>query len=140
MKLIFSVWFAAFFIQASAQEFSVSAGKKSLVVFADDDNTNKALEIKSETIGDSLLTIFVNNDEIGEDWKRNFSICDSSGNILQDFLQAQDGSYYIKMSGLKTVWNPDSKYFIYTIALPKDPQKAMLVKVARILVCKIKIR
>ena len=52
----------------------------------------------------------------------------------------EDGSYCIKQSELKILLQPNEEYSIYTTALPKDPQKAMLVRVARTLVCKIKIQ
>ena len=87
----------------------------------------------------NFLTIKVEKDEIEKDWKRSFSIYDSTENAIKDFVLMKDGSYCIKLSEIKTLLKPNQEYFIYTIAIPKDPKKAMLVKVARTIVCKIKI-
>ena len=142
MKLILPVLFAAFFFEASAQnmQFTVAAGDKSLVAAAEEDNANKLFEIDSKTIGVDLLTISVEDEEIEKDWKRSFIVYDSSDKAITEFPEMHNGTYSIKVSGLKEMLSPDEKYFIYTTAMPEDPQKAMLVKVARILVCVIKIR
>lgn len=127
-------------ISAQSMQFTLTAGKKSLIISAGDNNTNKALEIESKAISNDLLTISVSNEEIAKDWKRSFIVYDSSDKAITAFAEMKSGSYCIKISGLKTILNPDEEYFIYTTALPEDPQKAMLVRVARILVCTIKIR
>ena len=121
-------------------QFTVAAGDKSLVVAAEEDNADKLFEIDSKTIGVDLLTISVEDEEIEKDWKRSFIVYDSSDKAITEFPEMHNGTYSIKISGLNILLSPDEKYFIYTTALPEDPQKAMLVKVARILVCVIKIR
>lgn len=137
-----AILFAGFIIPVSAQsmQFTITVNNKSLVTSAADNNTNNVFETDSKMVGDDVLTISVSNEEIAKDWKRSFAIYDSSDEAITSLTEMKNGSYSIKISGLKKMLSPDKDYFIYTTALPEDPQKAMLVKVARILVCTIKIR
>ena len=120
--------------------FTVSANNKTLTVSPDDENTDTVFEIEKTQYGNSsLLTIRVANEEIDKDWKRSFSIYDKDDNAIKDFTLMKDGSYCIKMNELVTQLHQQQEYFIYTTALPKDPKKAMLVKIARRPVCRIRI-
>ena len=120
-------------------QINVSANNKSITVSADDKNTDKLFVIEGSTAGNDFLTIRIINEEAAKDWKRSFSIYDSTRNAIKDFVLMKDGSYCTRISELKTGVVPQQDYYIYTMAIPKDPNKAMLVKVAPKLVCKIKI-
>ncbi|MEO8712711.1 MAG: hypothetical protein ABI405_11335 [Parafilimonas sp.] len=142
MKFILSVLLVIPFASLIAQdmEITVCANNNSLTVSPDDDNSDKLFVINTSSSADNnFLTIKVADEEIDKDWKRNFFIYDSADNAIKDFVFMKDESYCIKISDLYKLIQPQKDYFIYTTALPKDPHKAMLVKVARQLVCKIKI-
>jgi hypothetical protein len=141
MKYILAVLMILPVVHAFSQEMqiNVSANNKSISVSPDDKNTDKLFVIENAPAGNDFLTIRITNDETEKDWKRSFSIYDSTGNAIKDFVFMKDGSYCTRISELKKALQPQQDYFIYTMAIPKDPNKAMLVKVARKLVCKIKI-
>ena len=142
MKLILSVLLSipAFCIFSQDLQFTVSANNKTFTMSPDNDNANNLLLISSiEPDGNNFLTIHVVNEEIDKDWKRSFSVYDSTGNAIKDLTLMKDGSYCIKLNELKILLHPQQDYAVYTTAIPKDPKKAMLVKVARTFICKIRI-
>ena len=106
----------------------------------DDDNSSRILSINaSQFSNNDVLKIRVENDLLARDWDRRFFIYDSTGNPVKDFVKLNDGSDCIKFSDLKQLLYPRKEYYIYTTAVPTDTQKAMMVKMGRTLVCKIKI-
>ncbi len=119
-------------------QFKLSSGTESITVSPKEDNQEE-LFVYNAT-GGNALTIIVIKDDIDTDWKRNFTIYDKADSALQDFTLMKIGNYCIKSSTLASKLNAGEVYHIYTTALPKDPEKAMLVKIRRILVCKIKTR
>ena len=142
MKFILLVLLVFPFATLVAQnmEITVSADNKSITVSPDDDNSDKLFTINtSSSAGNNFLTIKVADEEIDKDWKRSFFIYDNTGNAVKDFVLMPDDSYCIKIIDLSKLLQPQKDYFISTTAISKDPQKAMLVKVARQLVCEIKI-
>ncbi len=135
---MFALPFSAVFSQE--MQVTISAGNNSIIVFPDNEDSTKLLVIDAlQSSANKAFTIHVTNDNRDKDWKRSFAIYDSADNVLHDFVLMKDGNYCIKLSQLATL-HTEEEYFIYTVAIPKDPQKAMLVKVARTLVCKFKIR
>ena len=74
-----------------------------------------------------------------KDWKRSFFIDDDGGADLFTAVAMQQDEYCIKISELEKKLKVYKTYFLYTVALPKDPKKAKLVRVARRLVCTIKL-
>ena len=143
MKCMLIALIAISFTTVFSQEMqiTISANNDSITVSPDNNNKNKLLTISnSPSAGNNFLIINVVNEETDKDWKRNFFIYDSADNAVKNFVLMNDGSYCIKLSTLFTILQPQHDYFIYTTAIPKDPNKAMLVKVARRLICKIKIR
>ncbi len=122
---------------AQDMQFKVSAGDESITVSPEDDNEDKLLVVAPTN--ENALIISILNDDLDKDWKRSFSIYDSADNVIGDFTFMKNGSYCIKYSELRPKLNTTWEYYVCTTAIPKDPAKAMLVKIGRILVCKIKI-
>ncbi len=139
MKFLLVTLMAFSFAPVFAQDmqFKVSAGDESITVSPDLDNEDKILVVAPANKNAVIINIL--NDEIDKDWKRSFSIYDSADNVIGEFTFMKNGSYCIKYSELKPKLITTQEYYIYTTAIPKDPAKAMLVKIGRILVCKIKI-
>lgn len=144
MKFFITAFITVFTSAAFSQnlQFTVSAFDKTITVSPDEENTDNVFTFKVDQLNqpNSLITIHILHEETDKDWKRNFSIYDSTDNAIQDFVFMKDGSYCIKLQNIASKLKVNNNYFIYTIALPKDPQKAMLVKIGRRLVCEIKIR
>lgn len=140
MKYILITLLSFIYTAAFSQEvkLTISANNTSLNISLDSNNENKLFVINVASISNNdFLTI--NVDASGKEWKRSFFIYDSLNTAIKDFVLMKDESYCIKLYDLKKQLIPNKEYFIYMAAFPKDPQKAMMVKVAKQLVCKIKI-
>lgn len=138
--LIALITFIAIISKAQDKTVTVSSqGTKISVVIGDEENDTK---IFSLNIADakSFLSVCIDNKKGDKDWKRNFAIYDSTGNSVKDFTPMKSGSFCIKISDLKPLLQPIQTYYIYTTAVPVDPQKAMLVKMGRQIICALKIR
>jgi hypothetical protein len=119
---------------------TVSAQNKSITASVEDRNDNKLLLIDTSRLSKKdFLTITIADKETDKDWKRDFAVYDSAGNALKDFILMKDETYCIKLTELIALMQSQHDYFIYTVATPKDPKKAMLIRPARKLVCKIRI-
>jgi hypothetical protein len=128
---------------ASTQELSiiVTAGNEHIKISLDDDNSNKILNLRASVTPakQEYLTVSVSNEEIEKDWERNFIVYDEEDNEISRLVAMKENTYCVTLSKLLPLLKPGAAYSLYTTALPKDPQKAMEIKVARQLVCKIKI-
>lgn len=131
------------FFYASSQdaEVTVSAKNKSITASPGNKNDDKLLLIDTPRLSkNDFLTIIINDKSADKDWKHDFAVYDSADNAVKDFIFMKNGSYCVKLTELVLLMQAQRDYFIYTIALPKDPKKAMLVKPVKKLVCKIRIR
>jgi hypothetical protein len=127
----------------STQELSiiVTAGNENLKISLDDDNNNKVLNLQTSVTPAKLeyLTVSVSNEEIEKGWERNFIVYDEEDNEISRLAEMKENRYRVTLAKLLPHLKPGAAYSLYTTALPKDPQKAMGIKVSRQLVCKIKI-
>ncbi|HEY2727418.1 MAG TPA: hypothetical protein VGI61_09620 [Parafilimonas sp.] len=142
MKYILIAFFAVIATKTFSQatKITISANNTTLHISLDSENENNLFLIHSNQFGDKdFLTIKVDSEAADKEWKRNFFIYDSANNAIKDFVLMNDKTYCLKLNELKKILVREKEYFIYTSVIPKDPQKAMLIKVAKQLVCKIKI-
>jgi hypothetical protein len=121
-------------------KLTISAANNSLVVMPEENNDSVFVINTTAVLTKNFLTIQVDSDVIPTDWKRTFSIYNKADSAIKDFVLMKNGSYCIKLSEIKTLLQPEQEYLLYTIALPKDPNKSITMKFARTLVCKIKIQ
>jgi hypothetical protein len=142
MKFILTVLLLGSFTFSFSQgmQITVSAGKESVTVTLDNDNENKILNIKPlvPAAKEAFLTATIANEEMDDGWKRNFIIYDAEDNEMSRLIDMKQNTYCVSLKNLLPLLKKDKEYFLYTSVLPTDPQKAMEVKVARQLVCKIK--
>jgi protease II len=121
-------------------KITITDNKEILHISLDSNNENNLFLIHAAQFSNNdFLIIKVDSDSAYKDWKRSFFIYDSANTAIKDFVLMKDETYCLKLNELKKLLVIEEPYFIYTTAIPKDPQKAMLVKVAKQLVCKIKI-
>lgn len=144
MRVILSILMLVPFIVSYSQEMklTVSARNQSIKISLDDDNNNKVLIIKSaaQNSKQDYLTVKISNEETEQDWNRTFTLYNSDDSEIAVLKpMAKDEYEYctnlIKLPKLQK----DKDYLLYTVALPKDPKKAMLVRPARRLVCKVRV-
>ena len=142
MKFIFSTLLFALSMSAFTQEMTIiiSAGSKTAKISLENDNKDEILLLSTAdfTAKEGYLSAKVVNEEITADWKRSFVIYDAQDSEVNKLADVKKDTYCTSLKTLQTLLQPGTEYSIYTIALPKDPQKAMEVKIARQLVCKIK--
>lgn len=123
-------------------QYTVTVQKQTIAVNVEDDVTDKILHIDlTQPLSKGEELIVTNNlwkDET--DWKRSFIIFDKTDNQVASLTETpKDGIYCLPSKEIKKNLQSGKKYTLYTIATPKDPQQAMLVKVRRQLICTIEI-
>jgi len=143
MKLILSALLVLSTVSVFAQDMSITVTTegKSLRVVLDDDNGSQVLTLGAADLNEAenYLTAEVSNEEINKDWKRSFIIYDEEDIETGRLPDVKENTYRISLRNLKPLLQPGKEYALFTIISPKDPQKAMEVKIARQLVCKIKV-
>ena len=119
---------------------TVSAQGKSFSASPDDDNNDKVLVLqRSKASAATHLVAKVNNEEITAGWERTFVVYDSEDNEMMSLDSMKENCYGVSLQALLQVLQQAKQYALYTIILPEDPQKAMEVRIARQLVCKIEV-
>jgi len=129
----------AAFVFTQEMSITIAARNESITVSPDDENEDKILSLRTSipAAKEDYLTVKVANDEIEKDWTRNFIIYDEEDNEISKLAERKENTYCVALEKLLPLLKPRKEYALYTSALPKDPQKAMEVKISRQLVCKI---
>jgi hypothetical protein len=138
--LIVLLFFSAANIYSQDMRINLSSKNERLSISLDENNINRTFIVKKSNIANELLTVTVANEVINEDWKRTFTIHNSNDSAIAAFKYMGGNSYCISLKDLREELQAGNQYYLYTIALPTDPKKRMLVKVARNLVCKIIVK
>jgi hypothetical protein len=130
-------------INAQKRIVQVSVQGKTIEVNLDDENPTNTLAINTAlpSTRTGKLKIVNKNWQTEKEWKRTFSIYSNTDVVIATVKPCKSGSIY-ELS-LKTFVSKIVKgetYSLYTIAIPKDPKKAALVRVRRVLVCTITIK
>ncbi len=135
--------FASASLKAQDPSFDISVQGQHLVSTLEEDNEEKSITVTLKdtyTSEDQLLIVNTNWQEEKE-WRRTFSLRDANGSDITDIPAInKDGSFCISLKKIAPLLQKGSVYRLYTVALPRDPQKAMLVKVAPRLVCTVKVK
>ena len=119
---------------------TVSAETKSVNASPGDDNNDKVLVLqRSKASAATHFVAKVNNEEITGGWKRTFVVYDSEDNEMMSLDSMKENCYGVSLEALLQVLQQAKQYALYTMILPEDPQKAMEVRIARQLVCKIEV-
>ena len=140
MKFIFSVLMLVPFLFCHSQDMGInlSAKGEKLSVLLDDNNSNRTFIIKKTNIAaNNYFTAVVINEVIDTSWKRSFTIHNSGDSEIASLKYVGTNNYCISLNELIPKLQTGNQYYLYTIALPKNPKKQMLIKVVRRMVCKI---
>jgi hypothetical protein len=138
--LVVLLVFSAANIYSQDMRINLSSKNERLNIRLDENNINKTFEIKKTNSPNELLQAVVSNEVIGEDWQRMFTIHNTSDSEIAALKYMGGSIYTISLKNLRETLQKGNVYYLYTIAMPSDPKKRMLVKVARNLVCKIIIK
>ncbi|MBS1747146.1 MAG: hypothetical protein JST21_13330 [Bacteroidetes bacterium] len=142
MKCVFSFLLLFLGMSTFAQQEKLLLMIRDQAVFINPDRDNMknvfAINPSNYSDNDSLI-IRIKTDSLIYGWNRSFFIYDSNGVSVLDFIQLDNKAYKIYFDELKKLLVPQQTYYIYSSAIPSNPQQAMLVKPGKKLVCAIKI-
>ena len=124
-----------------SMKINITTPGDSINLSGDSDNNNTLFNIKPA--GNSTmayLIINISNDNKGKNWGRRFYINDESNNpVINELKQMKENEYCITIKEITAKLKKNKTYRLYTIILPWDKTKAMMVKIAPLLVCKLKV-
>lgn len=130
-------------ISAQNMKIAVSAASKKITVLLDDDNSDKTLMLDAAKLRGNKNDLMVCslNWKTDADMNRKFMLYTEDDNAVADLDTTQKkGIYTLPLSAIINDAKPGATLDLYTIAIPKNPAKAAVVKVRRVLVCKIKLQ
>lgn len=85
-----------------------------------------------------VITISYVQPTPNKNWKRTFYINDEADQLVHSVeLKTQIGKVSFSALPIKQMANAKKPVFIYTTSIPKNPEKAAVVRVRRILLCRI---
>ena len=120
---------------------SLSAKGERMTVSLDDNNIGRTFNLKkANTTANDYFTATVFDEQIDTSWLRSFTIHNSADSVIASLKKTNNNTYSISLKELIPGLQTGSQYYLYTIALPLDPKKQMLVKVVRRIVCKIALK
>ncbi len=143
MKFILSALMFLPVVVCCSQDMSIdlSAKGENLSISLDVNNSNRIFSLKKANFNSTdYFKAIVLNEEIDTSWQRSFTIHNAADSEISVLKHTNDDSYSISLSELISKLQTGNQYYLYTIVLPKDIKKRMLVKVVRRMVCKIVIK
>ena len=143
MKFILSALMFLPVLVCSSQDMRIdlSAKSENLTISLDVNNSNRTFSLKKTNINSTdYFKAIVLNEEIDTSWQRSFTIHNAADSEIAALKHTSDDSYSISLSELIPKLQTGNQYYLYTIALPKDIKKRMLVRVVRRMVCKIIVK
>ena len=143
-KNSFLVLFAvAINICATAQlpKLKVVYGKQNKTLNLDDEDYKAPVYYMTKKVlnSKSTLTIILENVNIDKDKIRSYILTDDNSTMEIYKTDKSVSKTTIFLNSIKSKFEKGKRYKLFTYAIPKDPKKAALVKVRRILVCEIEI-
>jgi tRNA U34 2-thiouridine synthase MnmA/TrmU len=129
-------------VEAQKGGLQVSAQGKTIYVNLKDEDTGKLLSVNSKlkSAATGKLTIVNSEWSKEKDWKRTFEIYDDTDqSILKVLPNKTSGKYKVSLKNIVSKLKKGETYSLYTMAIPKDPKKAAVVRVRRVFVCRISI-
>lgn len=128
-------------LQSFSQDRMVNVAvlNDSLKILLEENNSEKIIHMNTTNVSSSdkfLISTLFWQDE--KEWNRTFKICnDGDAEIFDIPAKGNKGIFCAKLNDIVPLLQKGNTYYLWTAALPKDPKMAMVVKVPRMLVCKI---
>ncbi len=121
-------------------DYVVTYKQQQLNVHAEADNTAKSIQINLNDVNENDECIVENiHWENEQDMNRKFILYDNTDAEIFTLSETKPGTFALPGNEIKLL-NSGTDYYLYTMAIPKDPNIASTVRVRRILVCIIKIK
>lgn len=139
--LIHLFFITALTVFSQQKNLTVKTPAQSISVSLDDDNTEKSvvINLNKKTLAQDKLVVHNSNTQELKDWNRSYIIFnEASAEVAK--LKTSGKTAEIAIAYLKKKLQQNKDYGLYTVALPKDPAKAALVRVRRILICTLRVK
>lgn len=121
--------------------FLISAQGKTIDAFLDSDNSKKVLLLQAHADKYSKLVIVNSNAKNETAFNRSYMLVDETDNQLSiNFTSRIVGTTTVFLNDIFKLTQKGKTYKLYTMAVPKDPQVAATVRVARILLGNIAVK
>ena len=109
-----------------------------MTVSLDENNIGRTFSLKKTNVAATdCFTVTVFDEQIDSSWQRSFTIHNTADSVIASLKKTKNNTYSISLKELIEKLQTGNQYYLYTIALPLDLKKQMLVKVVRRIVCKI---
>jgi len=141
MKALFffvSTLFLAISVNGQSDSWKIYFNKKLLLKATEESESKNVVKIKSADLkkAGQLSIMFV--DAIpNKDWRRTIAIFDDKDSTLYE--QTGVNAVRIANSRIKKMSAGKTRIKIYTWSLPKDPNKAALVRIRRVHLCTLEL-
>jgi hypothetical protein len=129
-------------VEAQKGGLQISAQGKTITANLDKEDTDKVITINSnlKSVATGKLAIYNTQWSKEKDWKRTFSIYSDQDQAVVNLSPCKTaGKYDVSLKSVVSKLKTGETYSIYTMAIPKDPKKAAVVRVRRVFVCRISI-
>lgn len=136
--LLLLAFFPASNLVFSQGKIFLKVQNQTLATTVEEDNAEKFITINSKAGG--MFIIYNSNKNEIKDWTRSFTIVDQSDNELMKLPKATKTKYKTPVSNVLSKLQKNRNYSLYTVALPTDPAKASVIRVRRVLVCKLRVK
>ena len=141
--LLFLSIFSLQALNAQKKSIQVSIPGKAIQVNLDEENPANVLSINSSSasIKTGKLKVVNHSWKTEKEWKRSFSIYNSTDAVVATITPCKiSGNYEILLNKILPKMVKGETYTLYTMAIPRDPKKAAVVRVRRVLVCTINVQ
>ncbi len=139
--LIFLCFHVAMCYCQEDMRIGLSARGERMTVLLNGNNIDRNFNLKKTkvTATDCFMATVI-NEQIDTSWRRSFTIHNAADSVIASLQNINSDKYIISLKELISKLQAGSQYYLYTIALPLDPKRQMLVKVVRRMVCKITLK
>ena len=130
--------FLAISVHGQSDSWKIYHNKKLLLTTSEESESKNVVTIKFADLqkAGQLSIMFVDR-ILNKDWRRNIAILDEKDSTLYE----QMGVHGVRIanSRLKKMSAGKTRIKIYTWSLPKDPNKAALVRIRRVHLCTLEL-
>lgn len=121
-------------------EFVISLQGKKIITIPSFSKNKNVLIFDSKNKNEKCILKIENKNFISEaNWNRTYKIYTNTDSLVLDVLSKSEITE-IFSEELMSAFNKKGLYNIYTISIPKDPDTAATIRVARMFLCAIEVK
>jgi hypothetical protein len=121
------------------ESFIISSQGKTIKVSPSFSKNEKSLHFNLKNTKEKCFLKIENKQFAAEkDWVRTYKIYTSTDSLVFE-LENKKSITKISVEEMKNKITPKNKYYLYTVSIPTDPEKAATIRVARMFLCAIEV-